>query len=186
MKTKRYSEEHFEQRSLAINERGYECEITGEKENIQAHHSQPRYLGGPDHKSNYILLEKDFHMMLHDKTWSRNPKLIEERSKVKKYLVKDPDNEQARKRLEEIDGVLMPEYIHKLINKLPHEIREKVVEATLLSSFCSVRDLTMQVLDLRKQVEVLQNGTKDLKEKQPRKKKKQAKKKSNLLPFKRR
>ena len=186
MKTNSYGPEHKEQKALAIQERGYKCEITGETREVQAHHQQPRYLGGPDNKNNYLLLDKDFHMMLHDKTWSENPDLIMERAKVKKFLKKDPENDQAKRRLEEIDSVLMPEYIHKLINKLPHDIREKVIEATLCSSFCTVRDLTMQVLDLRKQVEVLQNGTKDLKEKQPRKKKKQAKKKSNLLPFKRR
>lgn len=181
-----YGKEHMTAREEAIAERGYQCQVTGKTGSIEAHHSQPRYLGGPDHKSNYVLLEKNFHQMLHDRTWSEHNDLIAERAKYKKMIIKEPTNEWALSKIREIDEVLMLEYIQKLMGEMPHNLREKLIESTLYSSFETIRDLTIQILVLRKEVEALQNESKPVEQKLPRKKKKQEKRNGNILPFKRR
>lgn len=160
MNSKNYGSAHSQEKKKAVEDRGLFCEVTGASgysNDIEAHHSQPRYLNGPDVKENYVLLEKGFHRALHDATWSEHPKLISERSKLKRFLFKRPDHEAARKRLEEIDGVLIPEYIHKLLNKLPFDLRENVVETTLVSTYSTVTRLTLEVLSLRKELEEVQN-----------------------------
>lgn len=160
MSLNNYERKHSAEKKKAVDERGLFCEITGQSgdsSQIEAHHSMPRYLSGPDHKSNYLLLEKSFHKALHDETWSDHPHLIAERKRIRKFLRKHPDHVDARRRLESIDAVLIPEYIHKLLNKLPYDVREKVNEATHNASFCTIRDLTLEILSLRQKLEEVQN-----------------------------
>lgn len=150
--------EHRTQRAEAISERGYQCEVTGQTEAIEAHHAVPRYLDGPDNKHNYQLLQKEFHRKLHEVTWSDNPHLIVERGMKKRQILNNPYNTSAKERLEELDRELVPEYIEKLMGNLPHQQRERVVEQTLVSNFHTIRDLNIQILQLRSDMQKLLGG----------------------------
>lgn len=148
-----YDKEHRIARNETINDRGYQCEVTGDTTEIEAHHVVPRSFDGPDMKENYQLLQKEFHKKIHEVTKTTHPQLHYERQHIKRSLLKNPDNEQYRERIRAIDNDIMPEYIGRLIRDLPEEYQKLVIEQTMVSNFHTIRELTIELLSVRKQLE---------------------------------
>lgn len=137
-----------------------ECEVTGEKGRLEAHHVVPKSFSGADTKSNYILLKDTFHGYLH---YCINVKEHDEqffrRLGLAKKIWKNPlavDVERTKHELDILDKLLIPIYIKNTMNNLTHNVREKVLELTLISNFETIRDLNIQVHQLKQQLNDLQ------------------------------
>ena len=157
MSKNRYPSEHKEERKKAIEERGEQCEITGaiadcmRNVRIEAHHTVARVFGGPHLSSNYQLLESHFHAFLHRWTKSDHPHLIQKRAQLQESITNNPNNSLAISRAKEVDSIIIPEYIEKLMD-LPTDLRDKLIASTLESTFTTIRDLTIEVAQLREQL----------------------------------
>lgn len=132
------------------------CEVTGAKHNLEAHHSVPRLFNGPDHPSNYQILQQHFHQqVLHRACNIDDPKLIGKRvvitKRIAKHITDDEKLAELRPQMEDLDEVLIAEYISNMLNKLQHQYRERVLELTLVSSFKTIRDLNLENQRLRAQ-----------------------------------
>lgn len=154
----KYSEMHRQEREAVIDERGYQCEVSGEVIDIECHHVQPRYLDGPDNRNNYQLLQHDIHAKVHKVTGTEHGNLLNSRKAAKKRLLKDPYNEKQYEHLCNIDAVLIPEYVSKLVNELPNGIRDIIVEQTIISNFNTIRDMALTILQLRNEIENIKNA----------------------------
>ena len=124
------------------------CEVTGEKGPVEAHHTVLRSFGGPDLSSNYIILATSFHKYVHDvcNVQDKESHFYQRKLLAQKYF-QDPLQEHAdkfKKKIEDIDAVLMPQFIQNMLNNLSHNVREKVLELTLICNFSTIRDLNMK------------------------------------------
>lgn len=138
-----------------------QCEVTGETEKLCAHHAVPRLFNGADIPSNYQLLQADFHQrVLHASCNVTNPDLVKERVILSRQLVKhildEEKHQQIKEHIDFIDDQLIEEYIFNMLNKLQHQYREKVIHLTLVNSFKSVRDLHIENIKLRAEMQQMQ------------------------------
>jgi len=131
------------------------CEVTGSMSNLEAHHTVPKFFNGPDMKSNYQILAQDFHQYLHYIVNVSNDQLVLMRKMESKKLWNAPLHEYAQKaksKIDAIDEILMAQFVDNLINKLAHDVREKVLYLTLLSNMKTIRDLTVENHTLKSQL----------------------------------
>lgn len=130
-----------------------QCEVTGSRVRLNAHHVTPRLFNGPDMAANYMMLSEHFHtQVLHALCNVSDKELVGERVRlthtIKKHILSDDKVAQAKERIDEIDDVLIDEYIHNKVNRLPHDVRERVIELTLIHSFKTIRDQAIRILQL--------------------------------------
>lgn len=130
-----------------------QCQVTGSKNRLQAHHATPRLFNGPDIAANYIMLSEHFHtQVLHALCNVSEKELVAERVRltntIKKNILSDEKVKGTKERIDEIDDVIVDEYISNIMNKLPHDVRERVIELTLIHSFKTIRDQAIRILQL--------------------------------------
>lgn len=160
-----YGQKHRDERAKKIQEvrereGKAQCEVTGDTERLEGHHSTPRLFNGPDIKSNYQILSSHFHQqVLHATCNVTDREKVKERVSLTKRLVKNIHNEEKRveihQRIDELDNELIDEYISNLMNKMQHQYRERVIHLTLVNSFKSVRDLHIENYRLEQENELL-------------------------------
>jgi hypothetical protein len=138
------------------------CEVTNSTGKLECHHVVPKSFTGPDMKNNYILLKDTFHGYLH---YCVNVKEQDEqfyrRLGLAKRLWNDPLGSRAEsthKELDVLDKLLIPIYIQNTMNKLQHNVRDKVLELTLISNYETIRDLTIKVHQLEAELQQVRSG----------------------------
>lgn len=128
------------------------CEVTGEQGNMECHHQVPKCFSGPDMKHNYVLLKDTFHSYLHNAiNVTGEEEIFYKRLGMAKKLWNNPLSQEApelKRKISEIDSVLIPKYINNTINKLAYNVRDKVVELTMVSNYHTIRELNMKVHEL--------------------------------------
>lgn len=128
------------------------CEITGQTKELHAHHVVPKLFGGPNKKENYMILSKAYHDYLHAVANVDNKELVQERVsltyRIQNNLRDDTIVESAKKRIRQIDDVLMPEYIYALVHVLGQEYKN-LLDLHFLSNFHTIRELTIENLQLK-------------------------------------
>ena len=160
--SKKYGQPHREakQRKLASMDT-VQCEMTGVKKPLEAHHTVPRLFNGPDHESNYQLLSSHFHhQVLHYTCNVSDNKMVGERIKqtntLRKHILDDARSAEAKSKIDEIDESLIVEYIDNMMNKMSHHYREQIVRLTLINSFKTIRDLTIDNMRLKAQMAAIE------------------------------
>lgn len=143
-----YGREHRDAKKERIEQLGEgKCEITGEKKDLEGHHNSPKLFSGPDFASNYIILTKDFHSYLHTICNVHNNELIGKRLHLANKINKEPTSphfEYTKKALDKIDDELMREYISNQIMHIQGDVRDKLLEISLLSCYKTIRDLSIK------------------------------------------
>lgn len=128
------------------------CEVTGQTRDMEAHHVVGRLFDGPDKKENYLILSHAFHKYLHSICDVDDKDLVQERVamtyRIKNNLRDDQKVESAKQKIRRIDDILMPEYIYALVHVLGKEYKN-IVELTILSNFHTIRELTIENLQLK-------------------------------------
>ena len=157
--SRKYGPDHTRAKRETIDRKGEQCEVTGMKDDIEAHHAVGKYLGGPDNTYNYQLLHKDFHKELHDITATDYADLLPKRKQLQSRIIKNPNNEKAREELQGIDNILVREFVHKLLNGFPEDIQEVINQSTLECAFHTIKDLTLTIEQLRAQINAVNKAT---------------------------
>lgn len=127
-------------------------EITYSTNNLETHHSQPKMFHGPDVKENLIILCKDFHQYIHDICNVKDNELIYRRKHYSKKIWNDPNSlgvEHTKQKLEEIDDVLMREYIENMILGISDKYKMQVIRITMLSQMHTIREQAIQIAQLK-------------------------------------
>jgi hypothetical protein len=132
------------------------CEITGEPNSPESHHIVPKYLSGPSTEENFMVLVSNYHTDIHKITRSEHVDLIQKRNIMRKKLEHNPFNTDAIEEIREIDAVLIPEYITKMINGLPKNTKDIMLELTITRNFECIRDLAIETMQLRAKIQELQ------------------------------
>lgn len=154
----KYGKDHREAKKRKFDSMEHvQCEMTGDTKNLNAHHAVPKLFNGPDHESNYQVLSSHFHhQVLHYTCNVSDKELVGERIKLTNTILKHIlDGEKvasARQRIEEIDDVLIDEYISNMMNKMQHHYRDKLLYITLINSFKTIRDLNIENRILKAQM----------------------------------
>jgi len=156
-----YGPEHRKAKEEKIASMGkVQCQVTGSQSRLNAHHNCPRLFNGPDLSANYVMLSEHFHtQVLHALCNVSDKELVAERVRltntIKKHILSDERVKVAKQRVDEIDDVLIDEYIHNTMNRLPHDVRETVIELTLIHSFKTIRDQAIRILQLEAKNEAI-------------------------------
>lgn len=177
-KFEKYGNEHKDAKKKRDEQVGRQCEITGQEQTnekkIHAHHLQKislAFLLKSHLKENMINLIEDVHMDFHKRTDSQidDGKLIYKRQEYAKRVYIDPANVEERKKLDEADAQLIPEYIEKMLD-LPYKYRETYIKHTLVGAYetnkalmINERAQDLKVKELEAQVEALQKELEDIK-----------------------
>lgn len=160
--TSKYGEDHKKARQERIDMlSSQQCEVTGEEGTLNAHHNVPRLFNGPDHASNYVMLDSHFHQqVLHHAVNVNDPKLVGERVRLTnaliKHLLDDEKRPQIHQAIKQLDHHLIAEYVENMMNKLAYHYRERVIELTLQRSFETIRDLTIENTLLKKKLSAVE------------------------------
>lgn len=161
MKNK-YGQEHRDAREKKIQSLGENptCEVTKTPYQLEAHHNVPRLFNGPDHTSNYMMLNSTIHQkVLHNAANISDPQLVNERQNLTRQLMRsildDEKREGFHTQIRHIDENLIGQYINNLLNRLPFHFREKIIELTLVSNFECIRDLSIEVELLKKRLQAI-------------------------------
>lgn len=129
-----------------------QCEVTGSKRDITAHHVVPKMFDGPDKSENYMILAKGFHDFLHAMSNVDNKNLVIERLNlsqvIKTNILNDLKVNEARTRIREIDNILMDEYVSNFIEKVGTHFSD-AVKLTILSNFHTIRELAIENRQLK-------------------------------------
>lgn len=134
------------------------CEVTYSTKELETHHNQPKMFQGPDIQSNLVILQKDFHAYLHQICNVKDNELIYRRNHFSKSIWNDPNGlsaEGQKKRIAEIDDVLMREYIDNMILGIGDRYRDKVIALTILSNMHTIRELSIENRQLKDQIQKL-------------------------------
>lgn len=168
-KYEKYGEEHRTAKSKRMARVGDKCEITGSRRDLQGHHVQPKYLditgeGNPEFESNYMILTEEYHKYIHDITKPSHPNspLTFKRKGLVQRLWDNPKDEDAMKRLRDIDEVLYAEFINKMLSNVKHSIRERIIQTTFISFLGTNRDLKIALRDKDIDLQVAQEKITDL------------------------
>lgn len=134
-----------------------QCEVTGQRDDLQAHHAVPRLFNGPDAPSNYQILQGHFHQQVLHAACN-----VTDREKVKrrvqltrelyKHILDEEKSKEIKAEIDYIDSHLIEEYIFNMLNKMQHHYRDKVIHLTLVSSFHTIKDLNIENERLRRQL----------------------------------
>jgi len=127
------------------------CEVTYSHKDIETHHNQPKMFNGPDIKENLIILSRDFHAYIHHICNVKESDLVYKRLAISKQICQDPNGqavEGQKKRLDEIDNVLMREYIQNMIINVSHKYRDKIYEITSLSQMQTIKTQAIRIKQL--------------------------------------
>tara|TARA_Y100000310_G_scaffold88896_1_gene85980 strand:- start:436 stop:999 length:564 start_codon:yes stop_codon:yes gene_type:complete len=146
-----YGNKHREERRKKKERLGDYCEITGEEAKgsgeLHSHHSHPRsldFMDAGDMQSNYMLILEEYHKLIHKVCDVSNKNLLLKRRGYAKKVWNDTSDHEAHDKLREADEILIPDFINKMMDRLPHYVREKVVRLTLINAFKTNRDLKIQ------------------------------------------
>lgn len=134
-------------------------EVTYSTEDLETHHSQPKMFDGPDVKENLIVLCRDFHAYIHQICNVKNNELIYKRLAISKQIRKDPNGmavEGQKKRLDELDEVLMKEYIENMVMNLGQNYRDKVLKVTHYSQMQTIKTQAIKILQLEDKIRTLE------------------------------
>lgn len=138
-------------------------EITRSSELLETHHSQPKMFDGPDVKENLIVLCRDFHAYIHQICNVKNNELIYKRLAISKQIRKDPNGmavEGQKKRLDELDEILMKEYIENMVMNLGQNYRDKVLKVTHYSQMQTIKTQAIKILQLEDKIRTLESHNK--------------------------
>lgn len=155
-----YGNKHREERRKRLDQLDKkQCELKNAP--LEAHHNVPRLFNGVDLASNYSMLHTVIHNYLHQICNVTNTELVGERIKAsnytKKYILDDEKRQRGIDRIEELDNVMLAEYIARLVFNLSKDY-EGVLFMTLLSNAKTIRDLSIENLRLEKTLENLVKG----------------------------
>jgi hypothetical protein len=131
-------------------------EVTYSTQDLETHHSQPKMFNGPDVKENLIILCRDFHAYIHQICNVKDNDLIYKRLALSKKIRSEPNSmsvEGSKKRLDEIDSVLMREYIQNMILNVSQNYKEKVIEITMLSQMQTIKTQAIEIMQLKDQLQ---------------------------------
>jgi len=146
----KYSREYREARAVKIKEMKVpHCEVTYSEDNLEGHHVVPKFFSGADVKQNLIILTKDFHAYIHSVLNVKDGELVHKRNFFAKQIYKNPnsiDVARHKERLDDIDDVLMAEWVQNNIMNISDKYREKVLEMTLLSHMKTIKELKIKLL----------------------------------------
>lgn len=137
-------------------------EVTYSTKDLETHHNQPKMFSGPDIKENLILLCRDFHQYIHSMCNVKDNDLVYKRLAISKNIWKDPNGmtvEGNKKRLDEIDNVLMREYINNMILNVGQNYRDKVIEITMLSQMQTIKTQAIKIKQLEDQLQKAKDGS---------------------------
>ena len=145
---KRHREERQKKKDSLAEQR---CEVTGQKGPLEAHHDVPRLFNGPNHRSNYTMLQSHFHQkILHAACNVDAPDIVRTRVGLTRKLQDQINTREfesiphTREQIEDIDEYLIDQYIENMMNNLAHKFRDKVFKVTAVNSFKTIRDLTIE------------------------------------------
>lgn len=171
----KYGNVHREIKRDRIKQYGNNCELTGQKPNkehqIHAHHLQKISLGFlmQSHiKENIRNIIDTIHTDFHQNTESdiEDGKLIYKRQEYAKRVYQDPTNQEHRKKLDDADSLLIPEYVDKMMD-LPEEYGELYQRQALIGAYetnkalmIKARESELEIARLKEEIEVLKNRTK--------------------------
>jgi len=156
-----YGKQHREEREKKLEQMPTpQCEITGKRHDLAAHHVVPRLFSGPDLQENYIILYRAFHEYLHAVCNAKDSKLVGRRihlaNFIKKHIRDKEKTKIAKAQIAEIDEILMEEYVTNLIDKVGEEFKEMLV-LTVMSNFRTIRVLAIENEELKAENEDLQS-----------------------------
>lgn len=171
----KYGKIHREIKRDRIRQNGNSCELTGQKPDndhkIHCHHLQKislAFLVQSHIKENMRNIIDTIHADFHENTDSdiEDGKLIYKRQEYAKRVYQDPTNEDHRKKLDDADAKLIPEYIDKMMN-LPEEYSELYQRHALIGAYetnkalmIKARESELEIARLKEEIEVLKNRTK--------------------------
>jgi len=154
MRKKKYGVEHREaKQEKAIRTEGeQECQVTGKKECLNAHHNVPKFFNGPDMSSNYIMLDESFHRYLHYICNVTKNNLVGQRimltNKISKHIHDDSKVLDTLREMDKVDDKLIPEYIHNMMHGMPESVQELLTFHSLVSCFKTIRDMRVKIMQL--------------------------------------
>lgn len=152
----KYGSEYKQARKEKIDSQAVPAdEITHSTQDLETHHSQPKMFNGPDVKENLIILCRDFHAYIHQICNVKDNELIYKRLALSKKIRSEPNSmsvEGSKKRLDEIDSVLMREYIVNTMN-LSANFRDKVLEITMFSQMQTIKTQAIEIMQLKDQLQ---------------------------------
>lgn len=158
----KYGEQHrVERAKKLISMEEQKCQLTDmPTQPLEAHHVVNRLFNGPDLASNYAMLSNNVHQnVLHPICNVHEPQMVGERVRLTKalvhYILDDEKREKIHDQIRAIDKVLISEFINNLMNKLPHHFRERMIEITTISNYETIRDLNIENMKLKKQLEAI-------------------------------
>jgi hypothetical protein len=125
------------------------CEVTAGTEHLEAHHNVPKLFNGADVKENLIILKRDFHAYIHEVCNVKNNELVYQRQNIAKKMLQDINGLQAqhyKKQLDDIDEILMREYVDNMILGISDRYRDKILGLTLISQMQTIKTLTIKLL----------------------------------------
>lgn len=134
-------------------------EVTYSTQELETHHGQPKMFNGPDVKENLIILCRDFHAYIHKICNVKDNDLIYKRASIAKKIWHEPNSMAvpgSKKRLDEIDNVLMREYVVNTMN-LGQNFRDKVIEITMLSQMQTIKTQAITIRQLEDQIQTMKN-----------------------------
>lgn len=156
----KYGEEHKKARqerleSLPVQQ----CEVTGQRRDLTAHHQVPKMFDGPDMAQNYLILSKAFHDYLHAICNVTDSDLIQKRISlaqyIRRHILDDVKREAGIKELDAIDNILMPEYIDNLVNTLAQEFHQ-MIHLTILNNFHTIKHQAIKIAHLEAKQKALE------------------------------
>ena len=173
--TEKYGKIHREIKKDRIKQYGNQCELTGKKPDkdhqIHSHHLQKislAFLMQSHIKENMRNIIDTVHNDFHQNTESdiEDGKLMYKRQKYAKRVYQDPTNTEHRKKLDEADSKLIPEYVDKMMD-LPEEYGELYQRQALIGAYetnkalmIKARESELEIARLKEEIEVLKNRTK--------------------------
>jgi len=105
-----------------------------------------------------MILSHAFHQYLHSICNVDNKDLVQDRIsmtyRIQNNLRDDHKVNSAKQRIRQIDDQLMPEYIYALVHVLGKEY-QNLIELTILSNFHTIRELTIENLQLKAKLDSL-------------------------------
>lgn len=134
------------------------CEVTYKHDNLETHHNHPKMFDGPDIKENLIVLARDFHAYIHQVCNVQNNDLVYKRKHYAKKIWNEPNSlgvPHTKKKIAEIDDVLMKEYIQNMIFGISDRYLQKVLEITLFSQMKTIREQSIEIRQLKDKLSYL-------------------------------
>lgn len=134
------------------------CEMTNSKMNLQAHHVVPKLFNGPDLSQNYQILSKAFHEYIHAICNVPNNSLVQRRINLARMLERNLMNPEKAPQLEQdlddIDDVLIKNYVENMINNISGEYKDAMTSLTIQNNFHTIKK---QAIIIKKQELMLEH-----------------------------